>query len=75
MLSKLSLLAAAVAGVKKEGISFVVVGDFTDIRKYERPSEVFDGIAQMKEEATPGSPEDFDFFITTGDNIYAMDAK
>lgn len=36
---------------------------------------MFDAIAQMKSEAEPGSPEDFDFFVTTGDNLYALDAN
>jgi len=31
---------------------------------------VFDAINKMKKKAHPGSAEDFDFFITTGDNIY-----
>lgn len=29
----------------------------------------------MKSEAQPGTPEDFDFFVTTGDNLYALDAN
>lgn len=29
----------------------------------------------MKQEASPGSPEDFDFFTTTGDNIYPHDER
>lgn len=29
----------------------------------------------MKRDATPGSSEDFDFFTTTGDNIYPHDEK
>jgi Calcineurin-like phosphoesterase len=31
---------------------------------------VFDAINQMKAEAVSGSPEDFQFFTTVGDNIY-----
>ena len=29
----------------------------------------------MKQDASPGSPEDFDFFTTTGDNIYPHDER
>ena len=36
---------------------------------------IFDELARMKSEAVPNSPEDFDFIITSGDNIYAMDAQ
>ena len=74
MFSKLALIGSAAAAVK-EGISFVVVGDFTNIRNLQRPHAVFDAIAQMKSEAEPGSPEDFEFFVTTGDNLYALDAN
>ena len=35
----------------------------------------FDGIEEMKKNAAPGSPEDFDFFLTAGDNLYPMDSK
>ena len=28
----------------------------------------------MKADATPGSPEDFEFFTTVGDNIYPREA-
>jgi len=33
-------------------------------------NEVFDDIENMKLNAAKGSPEDFDFFVTTGDNLY-----
>ena len=33
---------------------------------------VFDGIDQMKRNAEPGSSEDFDFFVTAGDNLYPI---
>lgn len=33
---------------------------------------VFDGIAQMKREAEVNSPEDFEFFVSTGDNLYPI---
>ena len=36
---------------------------------------IFDELARMKSEAVPDSPEDFDFIITSGDNLYAMDAQ
>lgn len=29
----------------------------------------------MKKDASSGSPEDFDFFTTVGDNIYPHDEK
>ena len=35
-----------------------------------RARMVFDGINQMKKTAAPNSPEDFDFFLTAGDNVY-----
>ena len=71
MFSKLGFIVSAAAAVK-EGLSFVVVGDFTVIDDIQRPQAVFDAIAQMKSEAEPGSPEDFEFFITTGDNLYPL---
>lgn len=74
MYSKLALLGS-VAAAAKDGISFVIVGDFANIRNLQRPHAVFDAIAQMKKEAEPGSPEDFEFFVTTGDNLYALDAN
>ena len=74
MFSKLAFIGSA-AAVAKDGISFVVVGDYANIRNLQRPHAVFDAIAQMKSEAEPGSPEDFDFFVTTGDNLYALDAN
>ena len=59
----------------KDGISFVIVGDYANIRDMQRPHAVFDAISQMKSEAEPDSPEDFEFFVTTGDNIYSIDEK
>lgn len=64
----ISLLA--LKAYAKDGISFVVVGDFANSFDMQRPNAVFDGINQMKKNATPGSVEDFDFFITVGDNLY-----
>ena len=57
----------------KEGISFVVVGDYGVMSDLTRANAVFDAISKMKEQAESGSAEDFDFFVTTGDNIYASD--
>ena len=37
-----------------------------------RANLVFDGINQMKESAAKHSPEDFDFFLTAGDNVYPI---
>jgi len=31
-------------------------------------------MAELKKSATPGSQEDFDFFVTTGDNLYPAKA-
>ena len=59
----------------KEGISFVLVGDYANIVDMQRPHAIFDAIAQMKKEAKENSPEDFDFFVTSGDNIYTINAK
>ena len=56
----------------KDGISFVLVGDYANIRDMQRPHAVFDAISQMKSDATTDSAEDFDFFVTSGDNIYSI---
>lgn len=60
---------------EKNGISFVVVGDFGNIKEFERPSAVFDAISMMKENAEKDSSEDFEFFITTGDNLYPIEPE
>ena len=54
----------------KDGISFVVVGDYANIKDMSISNLVFDGIESLKLNADPESAEDFDFFITVGDNIY-----
>ena len=36
------------------------------------PKKVFDGINSLKKHAKKGSEEDFDFIITTGDNLYPV---
>jgi len=59
----------------KDGISFVVVGDYANIKDMQIPHAVFDAISQMKSEAEPDSAEDFEFFVSTGDNIYSIDEK
>jgi hypothetical protein len=38
-----------------------------------KASLVFDGINKMKKNSKELSTEDFDFFITTGDNLYPID--
>ena len=38
-------------------------------------NEVFDGIEFTKKNSIKGSPSDFDFIITTGDNIYPKVAE
>ena len=64
----LSVLAPAV--IAKDGVSFVVIGDFTSMKDLAQANGVFNSINQLKKEATKGSAEDFDFFVTTGDNLY-----
>ena len=54
----------------KDGISFVVVGDFGNTKNLNYANAVFDSINEMKRNAKSGSPEDFEFFVTTGDNVY-----
>jgi len=73
MFTKLTLLSSVVAAAK-DGISFVVVGDFAKIADMKNAKRVFDDINQMKKDAVKDSPEDFEFFVTTGDNIYVLDA-
>ena len=54
-----------------KGASFVLVGDFGDMsNKMKRATHVFEAINEMKKNAKPGTPEDFDFFVTAGDNLY-----
>ena len=53
-----------------EGISFVVLGDFASMKNLSIANKVFDTIDSFKKEALPGSPEDFQFFVTVGDNLY-----
>ena len=38
----------------------------------ENTNKVFDGINWLKKNAKKGSSEDFDFIITTGDNLYPI---
>lgn len=54
----------------ENGKSFVVVGDFANQWDLSRASKVFDAINHMKQNAEANAPEDFDFFITAGDNLY-----
>lgn len=48
----------------------MVVGDFGNVRDLRRANGVFDAINHMKRNADKGSDEDFDFFVTAGDNLY-----
>ena len=41
----------------------------------QRVNSVFNAISDMKHSAEPGSIEDFDFFLTVGDNLYPFIAK
>lgn len=41
----------------------------------ERAHAVFDSINQLKANAEPGSIDDFDFFVTVGDNLYPVVPK
>ena len=38
----------------------------------DNANKVFDGINSLKHHSKKGSPEDFDFIITTGDNLYPV---
>ena len=38
----------------------------------DNANKVFDGINYLKHHSKIGSPEDFDFIITTGDNLYPV---
>ena len=58
---------------KKNGVSFAFIGDYSTIRDMRITNKVFDAMALMKKEATPGSPEDIDFIIPGGDNAYVID--
>lgn len=53
----------------KYGKSFVVVGGFGNMKDQNRTNHVFDAINKLKKEAKKNSPQDFDFFVTTGDNL------
>ena len=63
-----TIIGAAAAN----GLSYVVVGDFGNMNNMAPANAVFDAIANMKQHAAPGSPEDFQFFVTTGDNLYPI---
>ena len=75
MLSKLTLASLAATASAKDGVSFVVIGDFANLKAMGNPNKVFDNINQLKANADPNSAENFDFFVTTGDNLYVADAK
>lgn len=66
-----SIIAASAA---RDGISYVVVGDFGNMNNLAPANAVFDAIAKLKQEAVPESPEDFQFFVTVGDNLYPKNA-
>ena len=54
----------------EHGKSFVLIGGFADFREgIEQNTQVINALAQMKVNAEPNSPEDFDFIVTTGDNL------
>lgn len=59
----------------KEGISFVVIGDWGSMSNLDVAREVFKDINNLKRDAVQGSAEDFDFMITVGDNIYPEDGQ
>ena len=79
MLSKLTTFAAMMATSytvsAKDGISFVVIGDFANIGSMGNANRVFDYIAEKRQNADPESVDKFDFFVTTGDNLYVKDPK
>jgi hypothetical protein len=65
-----ALLFLTEAVLAKDGLSFVLVGDFGDMSDLSRAEKVFDSINYLKDKAQPESPEDFEFFLTVGDNLY-----
>lgn len=76
MLSKLvftTLVSSVLA--EKDGISFVVIGDFAKISDMTNANKVFDEINRIKATATPDAKENFDFFVTTGDNLYVAGSQ
>ena len=66
-------MAAVIA--KKNGLSFVVVGDFGYMANMQGANKLWDEIATMKANAVPDSIEDFSLFVTVGDNLYPKDAE
>ena len=54
----------------KEGVSFVVLGDYGWVNSMHHAKNVFNAINNLKKKAEPESAEDFDFFVTVGDNLY-----
>ena len=70
----LSLLSMFTSSYCKDGISFVLVGDFGYVGNITAAIEVFNQINKMKLYAEKDSAEDFDFFVTVGDNLYPKDS-
>ena len=70
MYELLLCLFAATVMADKKGTSFVVLGDFGWMGNLKDANIVFDGIEDMKKNADKDSEDDFDFFITVGDNLY-----
>lgn len=69
-----ALSVVALSNVQaKDGLSYVVVGDFTNMRNLNFAKPVFKAINDLKANAVPGSKQDFEFFATVGDNLYPKD--
>jgi len=67
------MLTASNLNSPKDGISFVIVGDFGYVKNISHADNLFDYINLIKETAVKDSTEDFEFFLTVGDNLYPKD--
>ena len=63
-LSILALLVLGVLSVQEQEISFVLIGDYGDIRDPYEAEKTFDAINEFAAE------NEFGFFVTLGDNVY-----
>ncbi len=68
-------MLAATNETAKDGLNLIVLGDFTNIANMTAGNDIFDGINELKKNAKKRSPEDFEFFVTVGDNLYPTDPK
>jgi hypothetical protein len=72
MLGKGFLLSMtlAVAGATRDGVDFFVIGDYGWVQDLTDSNLTFDAMDSIKAKAEPGSNDDFEFFVTVGDNLY-----